>query len=211
MAEAAGLAIAGNIIQFVDLGIKLFKGGRQLYRSTEGASTEALELETVTLALRSYAQALRASKPSQIGLKGDLEDLTRHCEALATELLALLEELKVKDTEHRKWKSFKVAIASIVKQKDVAELEKRLNRLQALTTQSILNDLRSVPSTTIMTRNHTLREFPVNNSLLFLAAFALSESRIWPWRPTRLQNLMTSSLNCRFKLKASASLRSETV
>jgi len=37
MAEVAGLAIAGNVIQFFELGIKLFKEGRQLYRRVRGS------------------------------------------------------------------------------------------------------------------------------------------------------------------------------
>lgn len=148
MAEVAGLAIAGNIIQFVELGIKLFTEGRQLYRSAEGASAEALELESITLALRRHAQVLHDSQPAQIKVKGDLQDISRDCEALATELLALLEKLKVKDTENRKWDSFKVAVASVVKKRKVAELEKRLTRLQALMSQFIIGDLRFGPSTT---------------------------------------------------------------
>jgi len=83
----------------------------------------------------------------QIKLKGDLRDITRHCELLAIELLTLLEELKVNDTEHRRWKSFKVAISSIAKQKQVAELEKRLNRLRAIISQNILHDIRFVSAT----------------------------------------------------------------
>src|SRR4051812_45151729 len=113
MAEVAGLAIAGNIVQFVDLGIKLFTEGRQLYRSAEGASAEALELESITLAVRRHAQVLHNSQRAQIKVNGDLQNIARDCEALATELLALLEELKVKDTENRKWNSFKVAVASV--------------------------------------------------------------------------------------------------
>lgn len=146
MAEVAGLAIAGNIIQFVELGIKLFTEGRQLYRSAEGASAEALELESITLALKRHAQVLHASQPAQIKVKGDLQDIARNCEALAAELLTLLEELKVKDTESRKWDSFKIAVACVVKKKKFSELEKRLTRLQALMSRFIVSDLRFVPA-----------------------------------------------------------------
>lgn len=78
----------------MELGIKLFTEGRQLYRSAEGASAEALELESITLALKRHAQVLHASQPAQIKVKGDLQDIARNCEALAAELLTLVEELK---------------------------------------------------------------------------------------------------------------------
>lgn len=144
MAEIAALGLAGNIVQFVDFGIKLFREGRELYRSAEGASTEAIELESITRAIRRYAQGLHARTPVKSTAKGDLADITHQCEALADELLALLEELKVGDTQHRRWDSLKAAATSIGKKTTMVHLEQRLSRLQALMSQFVISDLRFV-------------------------------------------------------------------
>ncbi|KAK5049488.1 hypothetical protein LTR84_004417 [Exophiala bonariae] len=146
MAEVAGLALAGNIIQFVDFAIKLFKEGQELYSSAEGVSTEALELGSITQAVKQYAQVLHASSSVKNTSRGGLADITHQCEALADELLSLLEELRVKDNQSRKWATFKVAVTSIRKSRTIADLEKRLSRMQALMSQFVISDLRQQQS-----------------------------------------------------------------
>ena len=43
----AALALAGNLIQFVDFGRKLFSKSRELYRSSQDLSSENAELEKI--------------------------------------------------------------------------------------------------------------------------------------------------------------------
>lgn len=40
MAEPATLSVAGNIVQFVDFGVKLFSSSRKLHRSGKGSHEE---------------------------------------------------------------------------------------------------------------------------------------------------------------------------
>jgi hypothetical protein len=41
MAELAALGLAGNIVQFVDFGIRLFRDLKELYKSPEGGKARA--------------------------------------------------------------------------------------------------------------------------------------------------------------------------
>ncbi|KAH0536562.1 hypothetical protein FGG08_006570 [Glutinoglossum americanum] len=136
MAELAALGLAGNIVQFVDFGIKLFSEGWELYKSTQGICIEGHELEIVTVDLKRLTGDLRsttllslhAKSPSTDDIR--LRELAGSCGELADELLKLLDDLKVKGLYHRKWKSFKQALNHARKQKKIKNLEERLKKFQ---------------------------------------------------------------------------------
>lgn len=133
MAELVALGLAGNIVQFVDFGIKLFRDGRELYTSLQGNSAEQLELEIVTQDLKCLAQQLHSSdQPDALGTedKIELRKLATECEKLANELLGILDELKVKDRHNRIWESFKKALRRMMEKKKIQHLEERLERFR---------------------------------------------------------------------------------
>jgi hypothetical protein len=147
MAELAALGLAGNIIQFVDFGIKLLGNGRELYRSATGNTAEDLEIETVTGDLKILSQHLYKPLQSNRIVSADeaaLQNLAVECEKLATKLLSELDKLKVKDEGSRKWKSFKKALARVMKENEIQELEDRLARFQKQINQRLLHMMRSV-------------------------------------------------------------------
>jgi hypothetical protein len=147
MAELAALGLAGNIIQFVDFGIKLLGNGRELYRSATGNTAEDLEIETVTGDLKILSQHLyKPLQPNRIVSADEaaLQNLAVECEKLATKLLSELDKLKVKDEGSRKWKSFKKALARVMKENEIQELEDRLARFQKQINQRLLHMMRSV-------------------------------------------------------------------
>jgi len=133
MAELAAIGLAGNIIQFVDFSIKLFRDGREIYRSAQGSKPEELELETVTEDFKSLSNQLHSSLQSTQPLKLDdskLQKLAAECEKLANELLGILGNLKINDQHNRKWESFKQALKRVLKEKEIRGLERRLDRLR---------------------------------------------------------------------------------
>ncbi|KIW23715.1 uncharacterized protein PV07_11894 [Cladophialophora immunda] len=148
MAELAALGLAGNILQFVDFGIKLFQEARVLYRSSEGVTPAELELETTTRVLRQYAQDLETSQrginanhaSDSITLRNSA--IAKECNGLADELLQLLESLRIKDTENRKWSSFKHALSRVAKRSKIENMERRLNRLRDALNSSLISDLK---------------------------------------------------------------------
>ena len=53
------LSLAGNIVQFVDFGTKVFVEGRSLYKSTTGLSSVNQELDFVAEEVHKFVGALR--------------------------------------------------------------------------------------------------------------------------------------------------------
>ncbi len=51
MAELAAIGLAGDIVQFIDFGIKLSRDFKEPYQSAEGRKARHLELEDVTIDL----------------------------------------------------------------------------------------------------------------------------------------------------------------
>lgn len=144
MAELAALGLASNIVQFIDFGLTLFHEGKELYDSDEGGSAQRLELETVTEDLNDIAQELQqGALPAN---KGDaaLRKLGADCEKLAKELLGILDKLKVKDGQNRKWASFKQAVKGMVKDGKIRNIEARLQKYREQLGERLLYILRFV-------------------------------------------------------------------
>jgi hypothetical protein len=143
MAELTTIGLARNIIQFVDFGVKLFAGSRELYKSATGSTEEGLELEVVTKSLQDLAQSLNTDKSPRLGQavskdERELRKLTAECEKLAEKLLQTLKKLKVKDNGNRKWDSFRKALARVMKEKEIKDLEDRLARFRKQISQVLL-------------------------------------------------------------------------
>jgi hypothetical protein len=98
--------VAGNIVQLVDFGIRLFRDLNELHKSPEGAKAEHLELETVTTDLKCLAQNLQQTVAPATQDDIALGKLAAGCEKLACELLGVLDKLKVKKEQNQKLASF---------------------------------------------------------------------------------------------------------
>jgi hypothetical protein len=135
------LSLAGNIIQLVDFSSKLVNKGREIYRAVDVALPENLELEIVAKDLTTLVQRLM-NHPGSDGdpsvsftdpADSELYQICEKCKTTATELLAKLQEVKVKG-KHRRWKSFRQALKSVWTKDEVDGLARRLavfrNQLQ---------------------------------------------------------------------------------
>jgi N-terminal domain on NACHT_NTPase and P-loop NTPases len=129
------LSLASAIVQFVDFGTKLISESREIYQSTRGLTKENNELENITADLSQltsnlypYTLAKKVDKtPSPEELA--LHDIAKTCKEVADELLAVLEDLKVKG-EHEKWESFKQAFRTVVRREKIEGLKSRLEGVQ---------------------------------------------------------------------------------
>jgi hypothetical protein len=144
MAELAALGLASNVVQFVDFGIKLFRDGKELYESAQGSIAEQRELQAVTADLRDIVQKLHPTVHPATQDDAALARLAADCEKLATELLGVLDKLKVKEGQNRKWVSFKQALALVLKEKEIRGLEQRLERYRDQLSKRLLYILRFV-------------------------------------------------------------------
>ena len=139
----AALSLAGNIVQFVDFGCRLFSKSRELYRSSDGVLAENVELENIANSLTALSKGLRVDS-SQAQPKPDdytdLKNLAKDCEKIAIELLEALREMKVKEPQ-KKLQCFRTALKRIWRSKKIEDVSKRLDRSSRLLTTCMVNIL----------------------------------------------------------------------
>ncbi|KAI9777342.1 MAG: hypothetical protein M1839_008950 [Geoglossum umbratile] len=119
MEVLAAIGLAGNIIQFVDFSGKLISKTAEIHKSGTGALAENINIEAATNDLALLSTKLHDSANSA----GDtaLQELCQSCNTIATELLTVLDSVKVHGGQH-KWKSFRKALRSVWNLRSVAEM-----------------------------------------------------------------------------------------
>ena len=128
----AALNFAGNIVQFIDTGVRLFSKSRKLYKSHNGMLLESAELEIIATSIKKFSESLTAGPPRehQLSLENNgMILLAQSCNTIAEELLSALEKLKIRGSERRKWQSFRVALSAVWKSEDIEDMAQRLDLL----------------------------------------------------------------------------------
>ena len=130
------ISLASSVVQFTEFGIRLVTGTIELYYSADGANTERSSLEFRITQVRNLANQVMYPlehndddrSPSRHGQV--LRELVASCKEIASDLLLVLDNLKVKRPAGpgRKLESFRKAIAAQTPwNKDkIASLDKRL-------------------------------------------------------------------------------------
>ncbi|KAK2765469.1 hypothetical protein FQN54_008323 [Arachnomyces sp. PD_36] len=131
----SALAVAGNILQFVEFGSKILSRGYTIYRSASGTTKETEELIKITTHLQHLCDQL--SEPPTRGLPSkedaELRKLTKDCKAAGGELLDGLQRLTLKKGESKgKWGSFRVALATVWKERDIESMREKLESYKSL-------------------------------------------------------------------------------
>jgi hypothetical protein len=118
MAEAiAAFALAGNVLQFLEVGGKLVKQCWDIYNSNGNALQHLEEVEALTLDLQNTLKSLES--PASTGQDTRLASLSKECFVLAQQLLDTIEETGLRRQGSRRgilvtvfkatWKSSKIA------------------------------------------------------------------------------------------------------
>lgn len=130
MEALAAVSLAGNILQFVDSTKKLISTARNF--SVFGAKKENLELEGLAQELQHFARRVSPSEvPQAVTLSEEdeaLKSLESQCLDITTELLGVLDSLKLKG-DYNKWHSFHQALRSEWKKPEIDALQARLDRI----------------------------------------------------------------------------------
>jgi hypothetical protein len=139
MEALVALGLVGNIVQFVDFSGKLISMSIQLYHSYDGTSVENVDVETATKHLMVLSEKLKDGATTA----GDkaLQSLCHSCQNAATDLLAALNKVKVKDRQQR-WESVRKALRSVWSEKEIKGLEDRLAKFKEDLSLYIVVDLR---------------------------------------------------------------------
>jgi hypothetical protein len=147
----SAFSFAGNIVQFVDFGIRVLSDSRELFTSASGMSRENDKLNLVADQLIAMTSKLKQSAPprSYISAEGGsrlCESLERQCNdavAVADELNALLDRLRVRG-RHEPWESFRQAVVNAWTKDEVAKMRERLFGVKEALETGVFMSLRCV-------------------------------------------------------------------
>jgi hypothetical protein len=126
MEALAAVGLASNITQFLGFAREIISYSTKLYGSADGALAENVNLEVVTKDLVLLNNKLKTAAPTD----GDLGALCKSCDAVATELLELLDKLRVKGGSNGRWESTGKALRSVWSKDRIRSLEQRLADLR---------------------------------------------------------------------------------
>jgi hypothetical protein len=147
MDPLTALGLASNIIQLITFASDLVSKGCEIYKSSEGVLVENLELETITTTLQELSKSVqrpdRSSPRSQRLTKTErkLHELCHDCSGVSEQLLSVIRKLKAEGPVLR-WDSFRQALNSVWKEKEIAALETRLERYRRQLDTTLLISLR---------------------------------------------------------------------
>lgn len=144
------LSLAGNVVQFVELGCNLAAKAHDVYTSPSGASKESLEMEAVTTRLLGTVHDLdehlnaldRTTTPESVSVSTQrLIEIANACRLIAKDILRRLEALKVRDPSSV-WCSVRQAFKTIWSKDELDALMKRLKSYVSELDSAILVSLK---------------------------------------------------------------------
>ena len=145
MAETlAALSLAGNIVQFIDFGCRLFAKSQELHRSATGVAAEDDQLAIIARSLRRFSQDLEVTSPSDGGQSSqafDLEGLVDECKRVANDLLGALDQLK-STRARNKWRCLRDSLKRVWKEERINSLARRLDSCSIQVTACLLKLLK---------------------------------------------------------------------
>ena len=131
----SALGLASNVLQFVDVGVRLVSKGREIHNSVDGNLSVNREIELTTKDLIQICDGL-TSPESHVDLRDSSEaeraliPLCNACKQLGEELLHILQSLSL-GNKHRKWMTVRQALRSACKKSKIRSYEQRLGAFRS--------------------------------------------------------------------------------
>jgi hypothetical protein len=154
MDPLSAISLAGNIVQFVEFGVKLLSGAYDLYRSPTGTLAVNDQIELTTNDLNVLITKLRSSfysdtLPDAVNKDNEVQrdSFRRICDEaaeVAKELMMGLNKFKLGDGNHRKIRSIQQIVRTIWKEKEKTDLLKRLESFKQALETRVLFSIKSV-------------------------------------------------------------------
>jgi hypothetical protein len=124
MEAVAALSLAGNVVQFAQLGINITHTAVQYYKSVDGVikdlAKDKKEAEDLVKAFRDLSKSSLAPKDP------DLIELVDQCTGLSDELLCLVKRLELGPTKIRIIEAAKNSVKALRARKEIRELRSRM-------------------------------------------------------------------------------------
>jgi hypothetical protein len=134
MEPFSALAVACAVVQFVDFGTKLVGTGLEVYKSTEGAPEEAVEIEALAAHAEQLSKKLASSRQTQIlgtGAQDEakLRELASRSEKLAIEIKTILS--KIRGEPHKTWSAVRSSVQLKWNEGKIRNLQARLDAVKS--------------------------------------------------------------------------------
>jgi hypothetical protein len=132
------LSITTAAAQLVDFAGKILSGSHELYHSVTGLSEKNSLRGMVAGDLKSLCENFAkfelqtATDIESAGNPTTLQSLTTSCKELASELIQILDHLKLKGNGGRAWQSVKQATSSLGQEKKLQDIATRITKIQSL-------------------------------------------------------------------------------
>ena len=131
MDPITAIGVASAILAFIDAASKIVTGTYEILHSTSGATAANEHIEAIVDDLCEITAELDISGSKKYKFSDRaLCTLASNCQCVSEELQALLETLRVSGN-HTTWKSLTAKIKSMRKEKEIAEMEKKLGDYRA--------------------------------------------------------------------------------
>ncbi|KAI1482822.1 hypothetical protein F4774DRAFT_406525 [Daldinia eschscholtzii] len=140
MEPLTAIALAGNVLQFIEYTSGLLSTSVEVYKSAAGTSDANLTLEKIYRHLSDLSSRLRAGgmSPRSSATESALRSIADHCDNDCIRILTALNNLRVDNGGHRVWKSFRVALKLAWKgEKEIEQLASQLRDRQLTMTLHI--------------------------------------------------------------------------
>lgn len=141
MDPASAIGLASSIVQLITFSSDLLSKTREIHSSADGAAVENVELEAISTSLLELSREVNEGKFHLTKADKQLKDLCAGCQKVADELLEVVRRLKGSDSK-TKWRSFRQAVLTVWKEKEVRALVDRLERYRSQIDTALLVALR---------------------------------------------------------------------
>ncbi|KAI4620785.1 hypothetical protein J4E83_005146 [Alternaria metachromatica] len=161
MDPVSAVSIATSVVTFIDFTVKVVLLGHEIHE--EGTTIGVSGIEHRAQELKSWVNGLRAPiSGRKDSLKDEYEALDRiiaGCSGVGTQIIKYLEDLIPKANKRSAWKSFHIALRTILKKEEIEGLVRRLEGYQqdlSLRLLALLNAKTDVHSSEVTQRLDSL-------------------------------------------------------
>ena len=130
MDPITAVGFAASILTFIDFSWGVIAGTYEVYKSTTGKTLENAHISNVVDDLERVTDSLISDFEGRTKHEKELCKLADKCHDLSQDLSKILRKLQVTE-KNSKWQSFRVKIASMSKEKEIASIEDRLDRYRS--------------------------------------------------------------------------------
>jgi len=139
----SAIALAGNVLQFLEFGQKLLSQAREIHKSADGLTAEVADIKQVAAGLSDLSAALIIPSGANLGfMEESIRESAQKCREIADELLRCLRRFGTPNQHHGRWKSARQTIAVLWHKEKIEDLLKKMERVRKQLDTAVLAHIR---------------------------------------------------------------------